>query len=180
MQAGGSGGPRVSRAPQSSQASPVSQAPKASQTAQTPEKSRRQTGASASGSQPTHTASQHGLPDLSGHAPRQASRVSSAAVSDKPQPQQPPAQPAPAASSAQPDQPRTLDVTGKPARARETGSPSLPPRSGPTLTQKMRKLDPPDVARQVLDEQKMLAQDLLTLPEVLETSGLAKTHQRSY
>ncbi len=44
----------------------------------------------------------------------------------------------------------------------------------------MRAIAPPDVARQTLDEQKMLAHELLVLPESLETSGLAKTHERSY
>ncbi|MGE5334615.1 MAG: hypothetical protein ACM3N4_07945 [Nitrososphaerota archaeon] len=106
-------------------------------------------------------------------------RISSALVPDQPQPQPPRQAQQPPAQPAQPSQPRTLDVTGKLARIRATGSHSLPP-TGPTLTQKMRAIEPPDVARQVLDEQKMLAQELLTLPDALETSGLAKTHKRSY
>jgi hypothetical protein len=78
-------------------------------------------------------------------------------------------------------QPQTLGIGAKLARGRSTGSPSLPsPSSGGTLTQQMRAIAPPDVARQTLDEQKLLAHELLVLPESLETSGLAKTHERSY
>jgi hypothetical protein len=96
-----------------------------------------------------------GLPDLGGAAPRQTPRV------------------------AQTGQPRTLGVTNQMARTRSTGSPSIPPRP-PSITAQMRAVAPPDVARQTIDEQKMLASELLTLPDALETSGLAKTHESSY
>ena len=153
---GGSGGPRPSRPSQTSGAP------------------RRQSGApvpGSSGSQPPYDPAGYGLPDLSGYTPRMTPRV----VSDQPPlPQSP--QPAPAASS-QPGQPHTLGVTSKLARIRATGSPSLPPPA--TITQQMRAMEPPDVARQTLEEQKMLAHELLILPDELETSGLAKTHERS-
>jgi hypothetical protein len=44
----------------------------------------------------------------------------------------------------------------------------------------MRAVAPPDIARQTLDEQKMLAHELIILPDALETSGLAKSHANSY
>lgn len=57
--------------------------------------------------------------------------------------------------------------------------PSLPPRA-PTLTQQLRSIQPPDVARQAMSELGVLARELATLPEELENAGLARTHQRSY
>jgi hypothetical protein len=65
------------------------------------------------------------------------------------------------------------------ARLRATGSPSLPPPSG-TLTQELRAIEPPDIARHTIDKQKLLANELLLLPDALEASGLAKSHARSY
>lgn len=55
----------------------------------------------------------------------------------------------------------------------------LPPRA-PTLTQQMRSIQPPDVARQAMSELGVLARELATLPDELENAGLARTHQRSY
>ena len=91
-------------------------------------------------------------------------------------PESPPA----SAPPAIPGQPHTLGVTAKLARIRATGSPSLPQPPATTMTQQMRAMEPPDVARQTLDEQKMLAHELMVLPDALEASGLAKTHERSY
>jgi hypothetical protein len=50
----------------------------------------------------------------------------------------------------------------------------------PSLTQQMRMMQPPDVARQAMSELGVLARELATLPELLEVSGLARTHSRSY
>ncbi|PWT77168.1 MAG: hypothetical protein C5B60_03150 [Chloroflexi bacterium] len=50
----------------------------------------------------------------------------------------------------------------------------------PTLTQKIRALQPPDVARQALSELSMLASELSNLPAILESAGLARTHQSTY
>ena len=50
----------------------------------------------------------------------------------------------------------------------------------PTLTQQLRSIQPPDVARQAMSELGVLARELATLPEQLEVSGLARTHQRTY
>ena len=50
----------------------------------------------------------------------------------------------------------------------------------PTLTQQLRTIQPPDVARQAMSELGVLARELATLPEQLEVSGLARTHQRTY
>lgn len=55
----------------------------------------------------------------------------------------------------------------------------MPPRA-PTLTQQMRAIQPPDVARQAMSELGVLARELATLPEELESAGLARTHQQSY
>lgn len=163
MQTGGSGGPRSSRT---------------SRTSQTSGGPNRQSGVPASGSQPPQDpASGYGLPDLSGFAPRMTPRIP---PSDQPQHPQQPSQPAPSAPPAQSSQPHTLGITSKLARIRSTGAPSLPPPSGGTLTEQMRAVAPPDVARQTLDEQKRLAHELLILPDALETSGLAKTHEQSY
>ena len=77
-----------------------------------------------------------------------------------------------------------------PANAQRTSAasrPSAPAGTGeaigprtPTLTQKMRQLQPPDVARQAMSELGVLARELATLPELLEASGLARTHQHPY
>jgi hypothetical protein len=44
----------------------------------------------------------------------------------------------------------------------------------------MRSMQPPDVARQAMSELGVLARELATLPELLEVSGLARTHQSAY
>jgi hypothetical protein len=50
----------------------------------------------------------------------------------------------------------------------------------PTLTQRIRSLQPPDVARQAMSELGVLAHELGSLPENLETAGLARSHQQTY
>ena len=173
MQGGGSGVGGGSRPAQSSRASQTSQ------TSQVSGGPRRQSGVPAPGSQPPYDPMGLGLPDLSGYTPRMTPRVAPDQP-ELPQPQPPRASqpPAPDAPSA-PGQPHTLGVTAKLARLRGTGAPSLP-QPHATLTQQMRAVEPPDVARQTLDEQKMLAHELLVLPDALETSGLAKTNAHSY
>lgn len=163
MQAGGSGGPRPSRA---------------SHTSQGPSGQSRPSGGPASNSQPPFDPTGFGLPDLTGYSPRQTPQLRPAG---QPQQSQQPSQPAPSAPPPSANQPHSLDVTGKLARIRASESPSLPPTSHtPTLSQQIRAVAPPDVARQVLDQQKKLAHELRVLPDALETSGLAKTHERSY
>lgn len=55
----------------------------------------------------------------------------------------------------------------------------LAPRT-PTLTARMRAVQPPDVARQAVSELGVLARELDVLPERIETSGLARVHQHRY
>jgi hypothetical protein len=50
----------------------------------------------------------------------------------------------------------------------------------PSLTQRIRSLQPPDVARQALSELGVLAHELSNLPAIFETAGLARTHQSTY
>ncbi|HEX6542895.1 MAG TPA: hypothetical protein VF040_14150 [Ktedonobacterales bacterium] len=150
MQVEGSGGPQAAR---TSRASHVSGGPG------------RQSGAPAPDPQPAFDRGRLGLPDLGANAPRMTPRV------------------------APPDQPHSLGVASQIAQA-HTAAPLPPgsltsgplgiPQRVPTITQKMRAMAPPDIAGQTIEEQKMLANELLTLPEALETSGLAKTHGPSY
>ncbi|MGH2516200.1 MAG: hypothetical protein ACRDHP_11145, partial [Ktedonobacterales bacterium] len=50
----------------------------------------------------------------------------------------------------------------------------------PTLTQQMRAIQPPDVARQAMSELGVLARELATLPEELAAAGLSRTSAPSY
>jgi hypothetical protein len=50
----------------------------------------------------------------------------------------------------------------------------------PSLTQRIRSLQPPDVARQALSELGVLAHELSNLPAILESAGLARAHQSTY
>ena len=50
----------------------------------------------------------------------------------------------------------------------------------PTLTQRIRSLQPPDVARQAMSELGVLAHELGSLPENLEAAGLARSHEKTY
>ncbi|HLZ24641.1 MAG TPA: hypothetical protein VKQ30_21195, partial [Ktedonobacterales bacterium] len=50
----------------------------------------------------------------------------------------------------------------------------------PTLTQQMRSIQPPDVARQAMSELGVLARELATLPEELAAAGLSRTSATSY
>lgn len=49
-----------------------------------------------------------------------------------------------------------------------------------TLTGKLRNLQPPDVARQAVDELHVLANELDKIPELLEGSGLAPSRRRAW
>src|SRR5487761_2575461 len=49
-----------------------------------------------------------------------------------------------------------------------------------TLTQQMRAMQPPDVARQAINELNVLAEELITLARELEQSGLARMHRAAY
>lgn len=53
-------------------------------------------------------------------------------------------------------------------------------RATPTLTQQMRRIEPPDVARQATGELGVLAGELDALPEALTTAGLAGTQGQAY
>ena len=50
----------------------------------------------------------------------------------------------------------------------------------PTLTQQMRSVQPPDVARQAMSELGVLARELATLPEELAAAGLARGSAGGY
>jgi hypothetical protein len=50
----------------------------------------------------------------------------------------------------------------------------------PTLTQQMRAMQPPDVARQAINELNVLADELIQLTGELEQSGLARIHTTAY
>jgi hypothetical protein len=49
-----------------------------------------------------------------------------------------------------------------------------------TLTGQLRNLQPPDVARQAVNELHVLANELDKIPGMLESSGLAPSHQRAW
>ncbi len=80
--------------------------------------------------------------------------------------------------------PRTVLASLPPVRAEDGGSSTpgseAPSSRFPTLTQRIRSLQPPDVARQALSELGLLARELGTLPKLLEGAGLARTHQSTY
>jgi hypothetical protein len=61
------------------------------------------------------------------------------------------------------------------AQAQEPVSPDGRPI---TLTGKLRNLQPPDVARQAIDELHVLANELDKIPELLESSGLASSRRQ--
>ncbi|HEX8733057.1 MAG TPA: hypothetical protein VF725_13470 [Ktedonobacterales bacterium] len=50
----------------------------------------------------------------------------------------------------------------------------------PTLTQQMRSVQPPDVARQALNELNVLADEIIQLAAELEASGLARIHAGAF
>ncbi|HEX9056935.1 MAG TPA: hypothetical protein VF818_05320 [Ktedonobacterales bacterium] len=50
----------------------------------------------------------------------------------------------------------------------------------PTLTQQIRNVQPPDVARQAIGELGVLAHELDALPEALAEAGLARSHASAY
>ena len=79
-------------------------------------------------------------------------------------------------SQPQPTTTPTIDGTGS-ARSLGIGE-AL--RREPTLTGKMRAVQPPDVARQAMSELVLLARELAALPTALDRVGLARTHQHTY
>ncbi len=92
----------------------------------------------------------------------------------------------------------TASQAGQPTSARLTAAPDLAAMGGApaisldtleqsaeqghqqTLTQQMRSMQPPDVARQALNELSVLAGELISLARELEQSGLARMHERAY
>lgn len=66
-----------------------------------------------------------------------------------------------------------------PSQPPSDASGTLPARI-PTLTARLRAIQPPDVARQAVSELGVLARELATLPDNLEATGLVRTHQASY
>lgn len=82
-------------------------------------------------------------------------------------------------SRSLPPSPSVRPQAAPPAAAEPHADTAFGPRE-PTLTQRMRSLQPPDVARQAMSELGVLARELATLPEALEVAGLARTHQSGY
>jgi hypothetical protein len=66
------------------------------------------------------------------------------------------------------------------ASARSGASPDLALERAPTLTQQIRSVQPPDVARQAINELSVLAGELIALADELEQSGLARIHASVY
>lgn len=56
---------------------------------------------------------------------------------------------------------------------------NFPPRT-PSLSAQIRAVRPPDVARQAMDELRVLAREIADLPGTLESSGLARMHQQTF
>jgi hypothetical protein len=76
-----------------------------------------------------------------------------------------------------------------PALANVPASPSQPaspsgrvatPPPARTLTEQLRAIQPPDVARQALRELDVLARELATVPDALRQAGLARAQRRPY
>jgi hypothetical protein len=65
--------------------------------------------------------------------------------------------------------------TGMPPDAADATGPRKP-----TLTQQMRSLQPPDVARQAMSELGVLARELATLPEEITAAGISRASAPSY
>jgi hypothetical protein len=57
---------------------------------------------------------------------------------------------------------------------------TVPDNRPATLTGKLRNLQPPDVARQAVEELHVLANELDKIPEMLEGSGLAPSRRRAW
>lgn len=87
--------------------------------------------------------------------------------------------PAPVTPAVAANMGRVSGAAGHTSAASASQSVPLAPRA-PTLTQQIRAIQPPDVARQAMSELGLLARELATLPDELESAGLARTHQRSY
>lgn len=72
-------------------------------------------------------------------------------------------------------------ATAKAPTARPEASEQEPQRpKKQTLTQQLRSMQPPDVARQAINELNVLAGELITLAGELELSGLARIHGGAY
>src|SRR5579872_177528 len=79
------------------------------------------------------------------------------------------------APSSRPNQP----AGGTPQMPQDPANAAVGPRQ-PTLTQQMRSIQPPDVARQAMSELGVLARELATLPGELTAAGLSRTSAPSY
>ncbi len=110
---------------------------------------------------------------LFGPAPRPTTRQTSAQSS---------AQTSARISAAPGARPTTPVAATAPAVALADADPGAAPADArqPTLTQQMRSLQPPDVARQALNELSVLAGELSALARDLEQSGLARIHASGY
>lgn len=128
-----------------------------------------------------------GLPTLPDMAPKNTVQQPSALPF--PQLGEPSASGAPA-NPSQPAAAHTLGVraaisSGTSARMPAVSVPHTPsadalPAREPTLTARIRAVQPPDVARQAISELGVLARELATLPDALEESRLARTHRAGY
>src|SRR5262249_19040765 len=76
---------------------------------------------------------------------------------------------------------RTSSGAGLPAsQSSQPGADEAPGAREPTLTARIRSVQPPDVARQAISELGVLARELATLPDQLEQHGLARPHRAVY
>src|SRR5579884_3248501 len=73
----------------------------------------------------------------------------------------------------------TQSSASQPAPAHTLGIRAAAARE-PTLTARIRAVQPPDVARQAISELGVIARELAALPDALEESGLARTHSAAY
>lgn len=71
-------------------------------------------------------------------------------------------------------------LTGGPAPEIEGMERMEPAPRAQTLTQQLRAVQPPDVARQAINELSVLAGELVALARELELSGLARIHEAAY
>ncbi len=75
--------------------------------------------------------------------------------------------------------PRSGSQPSQPSQPPADAPGTLPPRA-PTLTARLRAIQPPDVARQAVSELGVLGREIAILPASLESAGLVRTHQASY
>ncbi|HEV8193145.1 MAG TPA: hypothetical protein VGP82_16915, partial [Ktedonobacterales bacterium] len=95
---------------------------------------------------------------------------------------------APSGASIPPTGGRSLGIAEALGRGNSGAAASIPPEYAegnfpprtPSLTAQMRAVRPPDVARQAMDELRVLAREIADLPGTLESSGLARMHQQTF